>query len=288
MIDQKSRWGSAAWFDHLYLEQDKDSSIAYFSYDKNGYQKLRHGRLLRSISEFSSLVESGVKLVDVGCATGYLTNKIRNALGIENVTGVDFSPELVKGATISFPEIRFLLGGLPDLPLEGGVTDVVSLIEVLYYVDKDKRSASIAECARLLRPGGIFIFAANVQGHPYLTRMEIVELMTTSGFKIEKEIGEFYRLAVLGEGVLMRVHRLCRLVLARTSDRDTKRRWLAIIVLFLRNPVGRLLAGIGLPLVERFLSCKLLFSFLAMLNRIIPGKSASHLIIFARKVCSAA
>lgn len=283
MSEKEPQWGSAIWFDNLYSEQKTDSSTAYFSYDKNGYQKFRHARLGTLIASQNTMFQADPVLIDVGCATGHLTLIISDVLGARNVSGVDFSQELLKAAKNNFPHIRFLLGGLPTLPLEDEVANVVSLVEVLYYVDKDKRPTSIAECARILKTDGILIFAANVQRHPYLTRNEVVKILSGNGFKIEKTFAESYGLAVLGEGMLMRAHRLFQRVLKHAVASNHKRRFLAKTLPYLQNPVGRIVARFGIAFIERLISYKKLFSFLALLNRVIPGNHASHLVVFARK-----
>ena len=283
MNDKESRWGTAAWFDSLYLGQENGSPTAYFSYDKKGYQKYRHDRLVGLVSSQIGIFKSGAELVDIGCATGHLTHSISTILGAKRVIGVDFSPELLKGAKNNFPHILFLLGGLPTLPLEHGVADVISLIEVLYYVDKDKRADSIAECSRLLRPGGILIFAANVQGQPYLTPKEVVELLTGINFKIEKVFAESYGVAVFVERLLIGAHRFFRRVLNRDAVNDSKIRRFSRILPYLRNPAGRLMAQFWTTCIDHLISYKTFFGILVFLNCIIPGKRASHFIVFASK-----
>jgi hypothetical protein len=180
--------------------------------------------------------------------------------------------------------MNFLQGVLPKLPLKSGVANVVSMIEVLYYLKEEERSKCIAECARLLCIGGILIFAANVQGRPYLMRNEVIKLIVNAGFEIVRTYDESYGWAIFIERTLKRVHRFCQNVLERSINSDLKNIMLKKVLPYLKNPAGRLIAKIGIVLIEGLIKCKSLYSFLSFLNRLLPGKITSHLVVLAQKI----
>lgn len=97
-------------------------------------------------------------LLDVGCGGGLLAEQFA-ALGCE-VTGVDLSvPTLAAArehAARSGLEIRYLQAGGESLPFEPAKFDVVCCCDVLEHVDNV--DAVVAEIARVLKPGGVFLF----------------------------------------------------------------------------------------------------------------------------------
>ena len=102
----------------------------------------------------------GVAL-DVGCGRGARTEALR-ALGFTAV-GVDLDPGRVAAARASFPACTFHVGDAVALPLPDAACDLVFSCSVLQYVDHRRM---LAECRRVLRPGGRAVFIENLAGHP--------------------------------------------------------------------------------------------------------------------------
>ncbi len=99
--------------------------------------------------------------VDVGCGRGARTEALR-ALGFAAV-GVDVDPGRIAAARASFPACTFHVGDAAALPLPDAACDLVFSCSVLQYVDHRRM---LAECRRVLRPGGCAVFLENLAGHP--------------------------------------------------------------------------------------------------------------------------
>lgn len=99
--------------------------------------------------------------VDVGCGRGARTEALR-ALGFAAV-GVDLDPGRIDAARASFPACAFHVGDATALPLADASCDLVFSCSVLQYVD---HARMLAECRRVLRPGGRAVFLENLAGHP--------------------------------------------------------------------------------------------------------------------------
>ena len=95
-------------------------------------------------------VEGGV-LVDLGCGGGLMAPHVAR-LGYRHV-GVDLGvPGLRLARAHGVLPVR---GSVLEVPLADGCADVVLACEILEHVEDDV--AVLAECARLLRPGGTVV-----------------------------------------------------------------------------------------------------------------------------------
>jgi tellurite methyltransferase len=99
------------------------------------------------------------RVLDLGCGTGrHVTYLERNGFSI---WGVDIAPNglLVSRARLEADgrPVRLALAGMQAVPFATATFDVVVSIHVLYHATRTGMLGSIAEIARVLRPGGLFI-----------------------------------------------------------------------------------------------------------------------------------
>lgn len=100
------------------------------------------------------------RVLDAGCGTGgFLARTDRTALGI------DFSPIALAFAGRRGLE-RLARADVTHLPFADGTFDAVVSLDVLYHRAVADDAAALAECARVLVPGGIVVL--NVPAHPEL------------------------------------------------------------------------------------------------------------------------
>jgi 2-polyprenyl-6-hydroxyphenyl methylase / 3-demethylubiquinone-9 3-methyltransferase len=101
---------------------------------------------------------AGLRALDIGCGGGFLAEEFA-ALGCQ-VTGVDPSPVSIgvaraHAAGRGLP-IDYRVGAGEDLPVPDAAFDLAYCCDVLEHVsDRDR---VIAETARALRPGGLYLF----------------------------------------------------------------------------------------------------------------------------------
>ncbi|MEV6479524.1 class I SAM-dependent methyltransferase [Streptomyces sp. NPDC051576] len=97
------------------------------------------------------------RLLDVACGTGIVTRRLAAARPGLRVTGLDTAPAMARTAATRLPG-AILLADSRRLPFPDGVFDVVATVWLLHLADgpADVR-AIITECARVLRPGGVYI-----------------------------------------------------------------------------------------------------------------------------------
>lgn len=98
-----------------------------------------------------------VRVLDVGCGAGFLSNHLA-AAGFE-VSGLDASAESLAVARRydTTGRVRYEQGDAYELPYADGAFQVICAMDFLEHVEEPGRV--VAECARVLQPGGLFFFA---------------------------------------------------------------------------------------------------------------------------------
>jgi 2-polyprenyl-6-hydroxyphenyl methylase/3-demethylubiquinone-9 3-methyltransferase len=101
---------------------------------------------------------AGLRVLDIGCGGGFITEELA-ALGCQ-VTGIDPSVVSVAAARAHAAErglrIEYRAGAGEDLPVPDASFSVACCCDVLEHVrDVDR---VISEAARVLQPGGLFLF----------------------------------------------------------------------------------------------------------------------------------
>ena len=92
------------------------------------------------------------KIVDLGCGTGWFTEKLAD---LGEVTGVDLSGEAVAIARQRLPGLTFLAGNAFEMPLPAGAFDVIVSQHVIAHVEN--QHAFVDRVADLLKPDGYVI-----------------------------------------------------------------------------------------------------------------------------------
>lgn len=99
-------------------------------------------------------VNKGKKVLDVASGTGIVSEKIvaRQALPI----GIDFAPEMVRLARLSYPDIEFLQEDAQQLPFEDASFDCVVMNFGMLHLPRPLDA--MKEACRVLRQGGRYAF----------------------------------------------------------------------------------------------------------------------------------
>lgn len=133
---------------------DSDDSISALL--RHVINPLRFACFRRALAAAGSA--DACSVLDVGCGGGFLSEELAKS-GYQ-VTGVDPSPHLVQTASEHAARgglaIRYLTGYGERLPFADACFDCVACCDVLEHVDDVGRV--VAEIARVLKPGGMFLF----------------------------------------------------------------------------------------------------------------------------------
>ncbi|MBY0440712.1 MAG: class I SAM-dependent methyltransferase [Mycobacteriaceae bacterium] len=100
--------------------------------------------------------QSGERVLDLGCGTGYFARRIAPVVGDSGVVvGIDPSPaSLDYAAAHAPPNCTFQTAQAQDLPFADASFDVVVSSLTFHHIAPDGRLAAIREALRVLRPGG--------------------------------------------------------------------------------------------------------------------------------------
>jgi SAM-dependent methyltransferase len=94
------------------------------------------------------------RVLEVGMGAGVMAQRIRDELGCD-VVGVDISERMVELTRLR--GVEAVVGDVQELPFGDASFDCVAAGWVLYHVRQLDRA--LAECARVLRPGGRLVTA---------------------------------------------------------------------------------------------------------------------------------
>jgi glycosyltransferase involved in cell wall biosynthesis/2-polyprenyl-3-methyl-5-hydroxy-6-metoxy-1,4-benzoquinol methylase len=106
----------------------------------------------------------GGAVLDVGCGTGWLLALLA-ARGVapERLHGLDLLSERVAAAGAAVPGAAVIAGDATALPHGDASLAVVTLVTVLSSLERPEQHRVLAECARVLRPGGVlFVYDVRV------------------------------------------------------------------------------------------------------------------------------
>ena len=105
---------------------------------------------------------AGLRVLDLGCGEGYCSRKLRRC-GASEVYGVDISEGMIEAARQEEAReplgIHFDVGSATDLTrFTDHAMDLVLAVFLFNYLDIAQTHQCMAEIARVLRPGGQFVF----------------------------------------------------------------------------------------------------------------------------------
>lgn len=168
---------------------DKDGLHILDPNDKLGI-KSQYITILQQKSMARYLPEGNAQMnaLDLGCGFGRLTSFI--ATKHWNVIGVDPDPELIQHAQERSPSIKFMVGGLPDLPFPHGTIHLVVLQNVLRSLHLMKRLDLIKGLGRFLTRDGMLFLVENIRynNSKYIQEEHLINLLKIEGFKLEQRI----------------------------------------------------------------------------------------------------
>lgn len=145
---------------------------------------------------------AGRDVLEAGCGEGYGADLIASVA--RRVVAVDYDAATVAHVRTRYPRVAVLAGNLASLPLPNTSVDVVVNFQVIEHLWDQPQF--VAECARVLRPGGLLLMSTpnritfspglDTPVNPFHTRelnaRELAELLTGGGFGIDGLYGVFH------------------------------------------------------------------------------------------------
>jgi len=121
------------------------------------YQAIRHTfDNKRELGEFASLLPKNGKVLDVGCGDGVPVAQFLAECGFD-VTGIDFSKNMLKLASKNVPKAKFVLKDMTKLDLEIDSFDGLTAFYSIIHVPRERHFFMFQSFHRILKPKGILL-----------------------------------------------------------------------------------------------------------------------------------
>lgn len=146
------------------LETRRRLAMAYFSANAAQWDRIRSLHVAEEKVEAAMIRLVGTRRrqfhLDLGTGTGRMLELFASLS--EQAVGIDQSREMLAVARAKLDaeglgRIQVRQGDILALPYENGVADLVTIHQVLHYLDEPGRA--LQEAARVLRPGGLMLIA---------------------------------------------------------------------------------------------------------------------------------
>src|SRR3954453_16491264 len=112
----------------------------------------RYTRTLAPALADASGVTRGMRVLDVGCGPGGLTEELVARVGVENVAAIDPAPQFAAACAERHPGADVRVGAAEALPWPDGSFDATLASLVIGFMQDADRG--VREMARVTRPGG--------------------------------------------------------------------------------------------------------------------------------------
>ena len=110
--------------------------------------------------------QRNIELVDVACGTGRFLREVRLAYPALRAKGLDLSQAYLAEAERHMEGLRpsaFIAANAEAMPLADESQDIVTTIFLYHELPGEVRRRVTAEIARVLKPGGLFVFVDSLQ-----------------------------------------------------------------------------------------------------------------------------
>lgn len=166
------------------IQKAKESCVNYYDNDHINYYEKYSDELEKKpydkefLNRFTSLIEEGGNILDVGCCSSAQQAKFFYDNGFK-VTCIDLSANCIETAKNKFPQIEFYQMDMTQMSFESNSFDGINAFYSIIHIPDEKLDALFADFNRLLRPNGKLAISVH-EGDFY-------------GFYQETESSVFYR-----------------------------------------------------------------------------------------------
>lgn len=155
------------------------------------------------LRRFAAEAKDSGLTADIGCGCGHTTGYLRHR-GVEQLVGIDLSPEMISQARRLNPEIKFETGDMLALSEMAGVFGAILAFYAIVHCNYTEIERVFNEFFRTLKPGGVLLFSFHVgEGKTELDEFlgvrtkitfyyfdvdHIHRLLNSAGFRIDETV----------------------------------------------------------------------------------------------------
>jgi ubiquinone/menaquinone biosynthesis C-methylase UbiE len=110
----------------------------------------------KELKEFVSLLPKNARVLDVGCGAGVPVAEFLVESGFD-VTGVDFSENMLRLARKNVPKARFIRKDMTKLDFENDSFEGLTAFYSIIHVPREKHFSLLQSFHRILKPEGIML-----------------------------------------------------------------------------------------------------------------------------------
>lgn len=129
----------------------------------------------RKLAETQAFLAPDMRIVEFGCGTG--ATAVQHAPYVQHIDAIDISDKMLeigrgRAVEANVDNITFTQGTLAEFNADTASVDAVLGLNVIHLMPN--RQEVIAEVARILKPGGIFVSSTACLGNSYLRFIKLV------------------------------------------------------------------------------------------------------------------
>ncbi|MES1022039.1 class I SAM-dependent methyltransferase [Gloeocapsa sp. BRSZ] len=160
--------------------------------------------------------QKGYRILDLGCGTGYLADKIASQ-GVE-VVGIDYAATMIEQARSNYPHLHFVVVDARELQYKEEF-DAVFSNAVLHWITEPEKV--ILGIQQALKPGGRFVAEFGGKGNVKAITTALYQSLENAGYPIDKKLNPWYFPSIAEYGSLLEKHNL-QFTFATLFDRLTR------------------------------------------------------------------
>lgn len=147
------------------------------------------------VQECANMVQTGIRLLDIGCSSGWMA-PVALSKGFKEYVGVD---RVIIGAERAVPGASFVEGSIFSLPFSDKTFDSICLFDVIEHLPKGSEAAALREAYRVLDDKGKLYLAtphasplhtpldpAWYLGHRHYSRATIRYMLQSADFSVDR------------------------------------------------------------------------------------------------------
>lgn len=183
-------FGTAAYFDRIAVEVGDD-------WDWRALHRVRLGWCLRMLARHGR--PRYRRALDIGCGGGHFASLLTGRC--DEVTGMDGTEADIAAARTRYPAVRFLQGRVESAEFPAGAFDLVTAVEMLYYLPPAALAEAHRRMVRWLGAGGDCLIVVRLKDTPHF-HADRAEAVLPPGLEVMAK-------ADLSLGMLHRVEAWC-------------------------------------------------------------------------------
>ena len=199
------------------MKPAKDPTVDYRSLVKRGYDQcadqygsMRQNEVEPDVNLLIEMLDEGARVLDIGCGAGVpITRTLAQHF---EVTGVDFSEEMVSLSRENVPDATFIHADVLEVNLPAAEFDAVVSFYAIFHIPKELHKALFQRMHRWLKAGGyLLVTVSDKNEEPYTEDFfgvtmywsnfglqEYIEILSEIGFDIIKttSVGHGYEQSI--------------------------------------------------------------------------------------------